>query len=150
MASAAASFSVIGRSATLPSHLERWLANVPPEDLSGIERLYVVLRPPVQDAAGHYMPVLSTITVYWRDSFLARKSPGWLARVFMERTLYHEIGHHVHQHTFGRQPEQEKEANRYAYARLRVSRPYLTGAVGAIRRILPRRICRRYSQDRES
>ena len=31
-----------------------------------------------------------------------------------ESTLYHEIGHHVHRHTFGQDAEQEKEADDYA------------------------------------
>jgi hypothetical protein len=133
----------IDESGDVAFHMARWLANVPPEDLVGIARLYVVPRPPVQDTAGHYMPVLSTITVYWKDSLLGNKSLAWLARISVEQTLYHEIGHHVHRHTFGRQPEQEKEADRYAYARLRVSRPFLTGIVRAIRLFVPRKTKRR-------
>ena len=129
----------IDESESVPSHLDRWLANVPPEDLSGIERLYITIKPPVQEFAGHYMPVLSTITVYWRGSLLGRKSLAWLARVFVERTLYHEIGHHFHRHTFGQQPEQEKEADRYAFARLRVTHPYLTGAAWALQRMVGRK-----------
>ncbi|MBE9557677.1 MAG: hypothetical protein IMF08_12535 [Proteobacteria bacterium] len=126
----------IDESEGVPFHMERWLANVPRGDLAGIVRLYVVLRPPVQDVAGYYMPVLSTITVYWKVSLVGSKALARLARISVEKTLYHEIGHHVHRHTFGRQPEQEKEADRYAYARLRVSRPFLTAAVRAIRLVV--------------
>jgi hypothetical protein len=122
----------IDESEDVPFHMARWLANVPLRDLAGIVRLYVVPRSPVQDAAGHYMPVLSTITVYWINSFLGSKSLASLARISMEHTLYHEIGHHVHRHTFGQQPEQEKEANRYATARLRVTHPFFAAAVRAI------------------
>ncbi len=32
----------------------------------------------------------------------------------IESVLYHEIGHHVHRHTFGQDPDQEKEANDYS------------------------------------
>ncbi len=124
------------------SHMDRWLANVPPEDLSGIERLYVIKRPPKADYAGQYMPILSTITVIWKDPLLGGKTMEWLTRIGIEHTLYHEIGHHVHRHTFGQQPEQEKEANRYAAARMREIHPWLARVTAAIRRILPADICR--------
>ena len=81
----------------VPSHMDRWLANVPPEDLSGIVRLYVIKRPPKADYAGKYMPVLSTITVIWAEPLLGGKTMARLARFGVEHTLYHEIGHHVHQ-----------------------------------------------------
>jgi hypothetical protein len=122
----------LAESRDVPFHMERWLANVPPGDLHDIVRLYVVPRPPVDDKAGYYMPVLSTITVYWNDSLLGSKLLAWLARLSVERTLYHEIGHHVHGHTFGQQSEQEKEANRYARERFKVSHPLLTKAARAI------------------
>lgn len=132
----------IEESEDVPSHMDRWLANVPPEDLAGVERLYVIKRPPKADYAGQYMPVLSTITVIWKDPLLAGRTMAWLNRVGVEHTLYHEIGHHFHRHTFGQQPEQEKEANRYAAARMRANHPWLTGVTGAIRRILPADFCR--------
>lgn len=125
------------------SHMDRWLASVPPEDLSGIERLYVIRHPPKADYAGQYMPVLSTITVIWKYPFLEGAMLEWLTRFGIERTLYHEIGHHVHRHSFGQQPEQEKEADRYAAARMRANYPWLAGIAGAIRRILPADFCRR-------
>ena len=128
----------IDESEDVPIHMECWLDNVPPEDLKGIERLYVIRRPPKMDFAGWYMPVLSTITVIWKDPLLHEKLFAWINRVAMERTLYHEIGHHFHGHTFGQQPEQEKEANRYADARLRITHPYLIGIVKVLQRILPR------------
>ena len=36
-----------------------------------------------------------------------------------EHTFYHEIGHHVNNHTFGQDPDQEIEANSYAAKLLR-------------------------------
>jgi hypothetical protein len=32
----------------------------------------------------------------------------------IESTLYHEIGHHLHRHTFGQDSVQEAEANKYS------------------------------------
>lgn len=109
----------------VPLFLERWLGNVPPPDLTGIERLYVIRQPAQADYAGRYMPVLSTITLIWEYPLLRWKWVDWLSRVSMEHTLYHEIGHHSCGHTFGQDPQQEKEADRYAAARLRVTHPYL-------------------------
>jgi hypothetical protein len=34
--------------------------------------------------------------------------------LLIEFTLCHEIGHHVHRHRFGRDPEQEEDADSYA------------------------------------
>jgi hypothetical protein len=31
----------------------------------------------------------------------------------MQIVLYHEIGHHIHRHTFGEDPDQEREADKY-------------------------------------
>ncbi len=135
----------IDHSEAVRFHLDRWLSNVPATDLWGITRLYILPVPPVPDHAGLYMPILSTITVYWRASLLWGLPPGWLERLLMERTLYHEIGHHVHRHEFGQQPEQEREADRYAYERLRLSRPFLVFIAQVIRRVLPRRFCEPYS-----
>lgn len=93
----------------IKNRLKDWLKVVPDEDLSGIHRLNVILEPYRADYEGNYMPILAVINLIWKyrtfrsfDHFLLRN------------TLYHEIGHHVHRHTFGQDPEQEREANRYA------------------------------------
>ena len=65
----------------MPAHMARWLANVPPKDLADIKRLYVVPHSPMEGTAGHYMPILSTITVRWMDLSFGHKPMPWLARV---------------------------------------------------------------------
>jgi Zn-dependent protease with chaperone function len=38
----------------------------------------------------------------------------WLDLIRTEYTLYHEVGHHSHRHTFGKDVGQENEADDYA------------------------------------
>ncbi len=132
------------------AHLDLWLASVPIEDLAGIMRLHVVRSPPEADYAGQYMPILSTITVIWEEPVFGGRILERLVRFGVEKTLYHEIGHHVHRHSFGRQPEQEKEADRYAAARMRANYPWLAGVAGVIRRLLPAGFCRRQPRIRDT
>lgn len=132
----------IDESEDVPAYLDRWLASVPPEDLAGVMRLHIVRSPPEADYAGQYMPILSTITVIWEEPVFAGGMLERLVRFGIEKTLYHEIGHHVHRHSFGQQPEQEKEADRYAAARMSANYPWLAGVVGAIRCLLPAGFCR--------
>lgn len=93
--------------------LEQWLKPVPGEDLDQIERIYI-LRKSDLEALGSYAPVLFCINLTW-DNPSHRWSPmSWLNNLIIETTLYHEIGHHVHRHTFGQDPEQEADAEDYA------------------------------------
>jgi hypothetical protein len=93
--------------------LERWLRNVPAEDLSGVERIYILRREDLT-ALGDYTPVLGRINLAW-DNPSPRWSPmSHVNNFIIERNLYHEIGHHVRRHTFGQDPEQEEEAEKYA------------------------------------
>jgi hypothetical protein len=93
--------------------LEQWLKPVPSEDLDQIERIYVLPKWDLE-ALGNYKPVLFCINVAW-DNPSPRWSPmSWVNNLIIESTLYHEIGHHVHRHTFGQEPEQEAEADDYA------------------------------------
>ena len=93
--------------------LEQWLKPVPSEDLDQIERIYILPNGAL-DALGSYAPVLCCIKLAW-DNPSPRWSPmSWLNNLIIESTLYHEIGHHVHRHTFGQDPEQEAEAETYA------------------------------------
>ena len=95
------------------ARLERWLKNVPIEDLKEIERIYI-LRSEDLRSLGNYKPILYRINFVW-DNPSSRWSPmSWLNNFIIENTLYHEIGHHVHRHTFGQDPEQEKEAEKYS------------------------------------
>ena len=93
--------------------LEQWLNRVPSEDLDQIERIYVLPKGELE-ALGSYKPVLFCINLAW-DNPSPRWSPmSWVNNFVIESTLYHEIGHHVHRHTFGQDPEQEAEAENYA------------------------------------
>lgn len=93
--------------------LEQWLKPVPGEDLDQIERVYVLPKEDLE-ALGSYAPGLFCIKLAW-DNPSPRWSPmAWLNNFIIEGTLYHEIGHHVHRHTFGQDPEQEADADDYA------------------------------------
>lgn len=93
--------------------LEQWLKPVPGEDLDQIERIYVLAKSDLE-ALGSYAPVLFCINLAW-DNPSPRWSPmSWMNNFIIESTLYHEIGHHVHRHTFGQDPEQEEDAENYA------------------------------------
>jgi len=117
------------------SKLEKWLNNVPDKDLKEIERLYVITNDG-RDKAGSYMPILFTIVVVWDNPFSRRDPFSWLLLQNIEYTLYHEIGHHIHRHSFGQIPEQEQEADAYARRLLKISHPVL-GKIGyGIKKIL--------------
>lgn len=93
--------------------LEQWLKHVPGEDLDEIERIYILRREDLEDL-GSYKPILYRINLAW-DSPSPRWSPmSFVNNFIIESTLYHEIGHHVHRHTFGQDPDQEEDANNYA------------------------------------
>jgi hypothetical protein len=95
------------------ARIERWLKKVPSEDLKEIERIYI-LRSEDLKGLGNYKPILYRINLGW-DNPSSRWSPmSWLNNFIIESTLYHEIGHHVHRHRFGQDPDQEKEAEKYA------------------------------------
>lgn len=118
-------------------HLKQWLEIVPPADLSEIERLYVVRRRETMDYGGQYMPILATIVVVWLPAYASRLPMSALARLSKRFTLYHEIGHHVHRHDFGQQPEQEREANRYAARLMAKAHPVLAVLARVLRWIVP-------------
>jgi hypothetical protein len=93
--------------------LHQWLKNVPTEDLDGIERVYILRRGDLQ-AMGNYTPILFNINLVW-DNPCSRFNPNsFLNHFLIEDTLYHEIGHHIHRHTFGQDERQEREASDYA------------------------------------
>jgi len=93
--------------------LERWLKSIPDQDLAAIERIYIIRKEDLA-ALGSYAPILYYINLAW-DNPSARWNPvSWVNNFQIEGTLYHEIGHHVHRHTFGQDPEQEEAADKYA------------------------------------
>ena len=102
--------------------IRKWLAVVPAQDLVQIERMYIVPKSET-DHSGFYVPILRSIEVEW---CAPTKRFQWFGHFRVQHTLYHEIGHHVHRHTFGQIPEQEKEANRYAFLQMRKSRPFVS------------------------
>ncbi|MGI9383731.1 MAG: hypothetical protein ACR2PO_11305 [Methyloligellaceae bacterium] len=96
-----------------------WLTEVPQDDLQGLARIYIVKSKPHFDFYGKYLPILGVVTLAWH-TFLGPRNP--LNRLLLrhhKHTLFHEIGHHAHDHTeFGQDPEQEAEAETYARTRL--------------------------------
>ena len=98
---------------SVKAKLEQWLKNIPSEDLKEIERIYI-LRQEDLDSIGDYTPILHRINVVWINRSPRWSPMSWIDSFIIENTLYHEIGHHVHRHTFGQKPEQEKEADDYA------------------------------------
>ncbi|MDH5763896.1 MAG: hypothetical protein OEZ51_13015 [Nitrospinota bacterium] len=111
--------------------LTRWLSFVPEEDIKKIARLYLI--PKDESYAGTYMPILCNIMVVW-DMFLSYYNPlSYFLLLRIESTLYHEIGHHAHRHTFGQDPEQEKEADRYAAEMLKKTHPILNIVVKTLK-----------------
>jgi hypothetical protein len=93
--------------------LEQWLKSISDKDLEAIERIYIIRKEDVT-TLGSYAPILYCINLTW-DNPSARWSPiSWVNNFQIESTLYHEIGHHVHRHTFGQDPEQEESADKYA------------------------------------
>jgi hypothetical protein len=125
-------------STRIKSKLEKWLAMVPKKDIDQIERIYIIPKSN-EDYCGTYMPILCSIMVEW-DLPVSYYNPlAWIYFLQIEKTLYHEIGHHFHRHTFGQDAEQEKEADRYAVQLLRQSHPILRGVVRTIRGIFGKR-----------
>lgn len=92
------------------------------------------------------MPILCKIVVEW-DMPFSRFNPVSLLFLFLiKKTFYHEIGHHAHRHTFGQDPDQEKEADRYAGRLLFKSHPLVMGALKYIigifvKRKKPKNLC---------
>jgi hypothetical protein len=106
------------------SYLERWLRNVPEDDLKDISRLYVINRKKIH-AAGTYTPILKLIALLWENSFKEKSLSFKFMALYTEKVLYHEIGHHANRHDFGVDADQEREADRYAFQIMKKSHPYL-------------------------
>ena len=109
----------------IQSKLERWFSNIPEDDLREIDRVYILSPTKDQENAGCYMPIFYNIELTWDVSGTKISPVTWLALFWMEIVLYHEIGHHVNKHTFGRIQKQEDEADNYASRVFFSSRPVL-------------------------
>ncbi|WP_299374285.1 hypothetical protein [uncultured Kiloniella sp.] len=102
----------------------KWLEIIPDEDLKGIPRIYIIPLKPQYDFSGQYLPYIGVINLVWFKYVETLKFLNPIDHFFIQKTLYHEIGHHFHKHKEGGQvPSQEEEADRYAYKKLRIARP---------------------------
>jgi hypothetical protein len=117
------------------SKLKRWLNNVPDKDLEEIERIYITTADGLH-RMGSYRPILFIITIVWYNPFSRYDPFSWLLQLNIEYTFYHEIGHHVHRHSFGEIPEQEWEADAYARRLLKISHPVYCRLVFGINKVL--------------
>lgn len=104
--------------------LEKWLRNVPEDDLKEVERIYVIPKHE-QGYAGQYTPIYYNIKLVWDEPRTQMNPQNWFDFMFLEMVLYHEIGHHSHRHTFGQDKEQEEEADKYSRRVYFSSRPKL-------------------------
>jgi hypothetical protein len=95
------------------SKLEQWLKTAPAKDLKEIERIYILRREDLE-SLGNYTPILFQINLVWDNPYSRWNPASWYYNFVIESTLYHEIGHHVHRHTFGQDADQEKEADKYS------------------------------------
>lgn len=93
--------------------LEQWLKSIPAEDLEAIERIYIIRKEDIA-ALGSYAPILYCVSLAWDNPSASWNPISWVNNLQIENTLYHEIGHHVHRHRFGQDPEQEEAADKYA------------------------------------
>ncbi len=78
------------------------------------DRIYIVRDEDIE-ALGTYMPVLNCVSLRWENNYKESSLLFKGKMLGIEKVFYHEIGHHVHRHTFGKDPDQEKEANEYAF-----------------------------------
>lgn len=122
------------------SLLEKWFARVSDDDIREIDRMYVVNRHE-QDYSGTYMPVYFNIQLVWDGIPFSQFNP--LSRtmlIWKETTFYHEIGHHVHNHTFGQDLDQEREANQYAAKIVAKYHPMVYFFIKGLIRLIPQEL----------
>lgn len=104
-------------------HVRTWLADLPAQDIDGIARMYIITSDVNHDWLGTYLPGLAVITVAWQGNVSPNSCLAGLERSINRHTLLHEVGHHVHKHWFGQDPEQEEEANAYALRAAKYRKP---------------------------
>ena len=113
---------------SIPKLLENWLYIVPDEDLVGIKRINISPTQDVfADIFGLYTFGSSHIHLVWYNPFSVINPLFWLALKGIQKTLYHEIGHHAKgHHPLGDHSVQEREAEEYAVNRLHQYHPILS------------------------
>ncbi len=117
-------------------HVLRWLRKLPEEDIAGITRIFIIDEKPEQDFLGSYLPYTCVVTLVWRTFGHPNIPIQGMNRFLLERTFYHEIGHHKLKHKeVGQVPEQEEAAERYAYQKLGENHPVLR-ATGKLIRLI--------------
>lgn len=113
-------------------YIQHWLNNIPNLDLMNINRLYVVPREKI-NAAGTYTPHLNAIALLWQNDYKERSLLFKIHALIIEKVLYHEIGHHKHKHKLGTDPDQEIEADLYAFNIMRKHHPFIALLTKALR-----------------
>jgi len=110
----------IPRRKAMWGYLNTWLGHIPPEDLDGIHRLYVIEKARLPKLQGTYLEVLAVISLAW-------PSHQWnqFAVLQAELTLYHEVGHHVDRREFELTESCEAFADTYAERLFRKVHPKL-------------------------
>ena len=115
--------------------INKWISIVPHEDLKNLDRFYIIADNESYSYSGTYTPVLSFIRIVWHidknDNFLKQ----FISSLSTEKTFYHEIGHHKHDHTFGYDEKQEDEADEYSKIFMRKNHPILAAIVRTINMI---------------
>jgi len=120
------------------SHVLRWLKIIPLKHLEGIPRIYIIKDDTDFDFRGYIETYLSVIVIAWETDWQPKNILQKLSRFAQKKTLYHEIGHHFHQHTDGGQvPEQEEEA--YARKMIRKAHPRLSKFAKVVKLIFPKK-----------
>ncbi|MFC1840712.1 ImmA/IrrE family metallo-endopeptidase [Thermodesulfobacteriota bacterium] len=117
--------------------LQKWFENVPLENLNEVDRIYVKSKDK-QDYSGNYMPIFFSINLVWIAPSSRYNPMFWLIILGHEFTLYHEIGHHVSRHTFGKDPDQEREANQYAKMLMTKRHPLLGALISTLSKTIKR------------
>ena len=113
-------------------YLDSWMGQIPENDLEFISRIYVITREKI-NASGTYTPILNSIALLWENSYKDKSFFFRFLSLITEHVFYHEIGHHKHRHTFGTDPAQEKEADRYAFGIMRKKYPVFYGFIKLLR-----------------
>lgn len=116
---------------TIIRFIERW-SRTRGVCLDQVSRISVIARHPVLDYLGSYDLYFSGIVLTW-PADPAKGIKLWWRGLDTEFTFYHELGHHICGHVEGGQvADQEREADDYARAMLRRSRPVFTLIAGIL------------------
>jgi len=109
----------------IENKLNQWLLVVPKEDIEGLDRIYIIPDDEDYSYSGTYTPILSYIRLIWKNDYPNSFWWKWIDLIRTQKTLYHEMGHHYHEHTLGQDSEQENEADVYANILMRNAHPKL-------------------------